>query len=817
MKTLFLLLLSSIVNFSLVFSQTIDSTFHAPLPIRPAIIQCIKHLQDGKLLVGGDINFYQNKKVNPIIRLNADGTIDETFKFSKNGSLMVINIEFQSTGDLIVLATGYESTINMYTGAYFLYRVTPDGTVKNEYSSLVNVNSIAIQNDDKILICGGLNANGYLKRFNSDLTPDQTFNSNVSFNGQVTDIVANNNKLYASGLFSSVNDTLINNIVKLNLNGTIDVSFNPGAGTDQMVGSLTLQPDGKIILGKSSINSFNGTPCHGTVRLNPDGSVDTGFSLSSIMYPASEIFIQNNEIFVAGYYINNPNQYLIKLNLDGSLDETFNPIPIKSNYFGLSCLIFTEDGLIINNTNGNKYGLSKYNGLGNFVNTFTPEVSRYGTIKTGDFYNNKLVIAGDFIKINETETFGLARINLDGSIDETFVLDQNYGYITQIKVLNKDSLLVATEKAFFNLDSKGVTHPYFDFKPFKDLYYVDKFRMLGDGKIIAGTCNNVYRLNANGSEDFSFNIGTGVYNVCSTYDFDIQDDKVIFGSMFTKFNGVDVNSMVRLNSNGSVDHTFDIGLGPNDGICGIKVLDSKEILVAGFFNAFNGIQIPNHLVKLSKDGTLDLSFNENQKKSSFAYGFSNQSRVEQLDSLIFIKSTNSIVVLDVKGNIYNNFNIPFTINGINDIITVQDTSQIGSSKNSNSATTTDPTMFVMGTIKKTSTSDPSFVEKLLNIRPITNNNNTSIDSNYKLSKDFQFEIYPNPVEETLKIHSKKQSEKFRITIYNIAGNKVFESQFINITDDSIIDVNVQNLVSGFYLIKLSSNSETLFSQKFVKK
>ena len=169
-------------------------------------------------------------------------------------------------------------------------------------------------------------------------------------------------------------------------------------------------------------------------------------------------------------------------------------------------------------------------------------------LKLGDYLNGKLVVSGDFIRIDSNETYGIAMINDDGTIDQSFSLSKNLGKPIQIEVLNDTSLLFSTGKSLVKLNTKAQIMPDFHFSQFKTLYEVLKFRVLENGKIYAANDVNVYRLSEDGSEDTGFDIGTGIGGAQSAADFDVQDDKVIFGSMFNSFNGISVNKLVRLNS-----------------------------------------------------------------------------------------------------------------------------------------------------------------------------------------------------------------------------------------------------------------------------
>jgi len=706
------------MNLSLIDAQTRDCTFKEPLPIRPARIQCLKVLPDNKILAGGNIDFYKTTSVNNLIRLNADGTLDKTFSFMGSKALIIKNIEFQSTGDIIVLTQGYKSLINSFDPNFSLFQLGSDGDIKKEIDTLTNVNSISVQSNDKILIAGGIGQSGFLYRFNSDLSGDLSFNNKVSFNDIVTYVIAVDNSIFVAGGFSKFAGITKNNIVKLKTDGTIDNTFDAGSGTTDYIGSLTFQADGKIMIGRSFINYFNGIPTHGIVRLNQGGSLDTGFNPPVLNGQSSDISVAGTLIYLAAPLKLNSedNFYLFRLQPDGSLDTTFEPF--KLDEFGSNefCMAIAQNNLIFNNSTitGSIFGLSKCDQDGNLIETFVPELARFGAVKVGDYFKCKLVIAGDFIKVNGIETYGLALLDKKGLLDPNFIMNKNLGAVTQIKILGNCSMLVSTGSEFFKVDATGKIQTDFNFQHFKTLYQVIKFRVLGDGKIIAGDANNIYRLNSNGTEDPAFDIGTGISGgVFTDFDFDLQGNKVIYGSNFDQFNGTNVNRLVRLNADASVDNTFNIGTGPDDAVTMIKVLDSGEMIIGGFFKNFNGIPIPNRIVKLSKDGALDQTFIDNQKLSPFLNGIDVIfAKAEQEDSIIYVKGPSSVATFNVNGTIYNDFKIPLDINNINDIVTLKDTTSDEGGKKSLAASTVNSCMFALGSFIGYSNNDTTFVVKL---------------------------------------------------------------------------------------------------------
>lgn len=82
---------------------------------------------------------------------------------------------------------------------------------------------------------------------------------NPDVNGTILAVaVQPDGKILIGGAFTDVNGTARNYIARLNSDGGLDTTFDPGAGTNARVDSLALQPDGKILLG-GPFSSINGT------------------------------------------------------------------------------------------------------------------------------------------------------------------------------------------------------------------------------------------------------------------------------------------------------------------------------------------------------------------------------------------------------------------------------------------------------------------------------------------------------------------------------------------------------------------------------
>ena len=128
------------------------------------------------------------------------------------------------------------------------------------------VESLALQPDGKVLVAEGY----FIRRLNSNGSLDASFGTGVGGFGQVeSSVVQSDGKVLIGGLFATINGTNRNNIARLNANGSLDSSFNPGTGADGRVRSVALQSDGKVLIG-GDFAAVNGVARPHVARLYGD-------------------------------------------------------------------------------------------------------------------------------------------------------------------------------------------------------------------------------------------------------------------------------------------------------------------------------------------------------------------------------------------------------------------------------------------------------------------------------------------------------------------------------------------------------------------
>ncbi|CAM3989787.1 MULTISPECIES: T9SS type A sorting domain-containing protein [Flavobacterium] len=289
---------------------------------------------DDKIIVGGQFTMFQGITNNRLIRLNSDGTKDTSFDIGAGFNQFVGCISVQDD-EKILVGGGFTTYQNLSYKS--LIRLNSDGSIDNTFNLGTgfngNVSYIAIQNDNKIIIGGNFTVfNGQSQnnviRLNVDGTIDSSFNINGVLNGVVNNIsIQNDGKIIVAGGFTTFLGQSQNGLIRFNSDGTKDASFDIGTGFNPNPNSTITQPDGKIIV-SGWFTSYQGQPQNYLIRLNSDGTKDTSFSIGAgfngSTYPL--ILQQNGKIIVGGQFTTYQNQnqtYLLRLNSDGSKDISF--------------------------------------------------------------------------------------------------------------------------------------------------------------------------------------------------------------------------------------------------------------------------------------------------------------------------------------------------------------------------------------------------------------------------------------------------------------------------------------------------------------
>jgi uncharacterized delta-60 repeat protein len=142
-------------------------------------------------------------------------------------------------------------------------------------------------------------------------------------------------------------------------------------------------------------------------------------------------------------------------------------------------------------------------------------------------------------------------------------------------------------------------------------------QMMSNGQILATTewpqQQQLFRLNSDGSQDAGFTVGTPGGTPTLIASMVVQPDgKLVVVGVFATYNGQVCNSIVRLNTNGTIDPTFQSGQGfflaTSEGqVFRLWELPDGRMLADGSFDRFDGRSV-NSPILLNPDGSRDPSF-----------------------------------------------------------------------------------------------------------------------------------------------------------------------------------------------------------------
>jgi uncharacterized delta-60 repeat protein len=236
---------------------------------------------DGKVIIGNEDNVSDGPDpVCMVYRYNTDGSPDPAFtpgtRTGYHYSVWALRQE-PSTGKILLGGNMYG-----YNGAGIdhIFRLSSSGVPEWNFAPNFHVYTrcIATQPDGKIL-AGGIGTGSIgVERLTSSGTIDATFSSGaMNSNAWVYALEPlPDGRIVVTGNFTTYAGSTRNGIARLNADGTLDTSFDPGSGANGEVQALAVQADGKILIG-GSFTSYNGTPRNRLARLNADGSLDTSF------------------------------------------------------------------------------------------------------------------------------------------------------------------------------------------------------------------------------------------------------------------------------------------------------------------------------------------------------------------------------------------------------------------------------------------------------------------------------------------------------------------------------------------------------------
>lgn len=367
---------------------------------------------DDKIIISSvAMDFYNGTTLNTwgqLFRFNVNGTFDNTFNAANLGSTPtnsgIVSVSKVLSNDKIYLGGNFRSYSGL-TAYRNIVKINSNGTIDTSfvvtkgfegfYTTGVryntNIRGLDTQSDGKVIVGGNFTKYNnldciYLTRLNTDGTIDNTFfngyvNSNIPYSGVFGLKVLPDDKILLTSNTNYSGNTGNPQVFRLNSDGTVDNTFTQGfiSGITFVTenNKIIISSDNKyIITGRETI--YNGTPQYGIIKLNTDGTIDNTFTITSLGNIENEgvysiIEQADGKLVITGDF----NKSIIRLNSNGTIDNTFN----------------------------NGTGLSS---------TTPPDTTslRAEMLKQS---SNKIVIGGRFNSYNGLSSNRILRINSDGT------------------------------------------------------------------------------------------------------------------------------------------------------------------------------------------------------------------------------------------------------------------------------------------------------------------------------------------------------------------------------------------------------------------
>lgn len=520
-------------------------------------------------------------------------------------------------------------TLCPQTAIHASYPGDVDGTFQTGALASNNVRDMVGQRDGKLVVVGLFTAyDGFARnrivRLLANGGVDLSFNPAGGFNNDATAVALQaDGKIIVGGVFTSFNGTSSARLLRLNADGSLDLSFKVGLGPASAPSRILIQRDGKVLVA-GSFTSFNGSPVERLVRLEANGQIDTSFATTTAANgQINDMALQaDGKLLISGAfstYKTVPRSRLARVNPDGSLDTTF--VPSVDGASPLEAVTVTRSGRILIGGNFTSYGsiprvrIARLLDDGSLDNTFDPGVGPDQSVtQIQELTNGKVMIAGSFITVSGTSQSSLARLNANGSLDTAFDSSTVEYSLRRTLVLAGNRVYTNVSRGVIAVNGQGKVDAAFGAERGANSE-VGAVAQHADGKVvIAGSFTayegqsraHVARLLPNGRLDLSFNPGVGAsdFTTCVAVQ---SDGKILLGGAFNSFAGVSCGRYVRLNPNGTVDAGFSISPGANDDVTGIAVQADGKILIIGTFSDVQG-HPRSGIARLNANGSLDSTF-----------------------------------------------------------------------------------------------------------------------------------------------------------------------------------------------------------------
>lgn len=376
--------------------------------------------------VGGTLNFAPGETKKPItISLRSDTLVEDTETFS-------VTLE-NPTGGAALGATA-AAVVSIEDNDLATQPGSFDGSFAGRVAAGAGFYSdvTLIQPDGRIIVAGNFNeADGSsrlrIARFRPDGSLDSSFLASAWLNAPVyCGALQTDGKILLGGSFTLASGVTRNRIARFNADGTLDRSFDAGAGPNSDVYTILPRPNGDILVG-GPFSAFTGQPSSAyLVRLFSDGSVDSTFTAvpnSTVHCLAAD---KDGRILLGGDFTflnGTPRFRIARVSTDGALDDTFDSGAGANTT--VRSLVPLADGTVIAAGNFSVFngfpqvGVARLAPDGTLDPSFTSSVN--GVVNRVVVQSDgRVILGGSFTEVAGQSRSRLARLRANGTLDPSF-------------------------------------------------------------------------------------------------------------------------------------------------------------------------------------------------------------------------------------------------------------------------------------------------------------------------------------------------------------------------------------------------------------
>ena len=531
-----------------------------------------------------------------------------------------------------------------------------------------SITSVIELDDGRLIIGGGFtNINGSRQNsiafLNSDGSLDENTNLGQGLKGVIIEmLLTSDGKIIVGGSFSSYQGDPINNIVKINPNGTVDTTFKMGVGFDNIVYDMIELSDGGFLI-SGAFKNYNGTPVNRLAKLSSNGELDTTFNQGqtglemgvSLTRPLVKIG-PNRILFGIGDFstYNGIMEPIISIDENGRVNDDFHFEGGDETILGIQDMVLRSNNqvsVLTISTNTQLINISLQGAISNIIqreNSFSPSVR---TISEEDEFGNIYFGGGaNFSGGGSGHPFNpIYQYRLSGQFSRQHTGGGADNVISFIHVLRDNSVLISG--------------------PFKQIQFVDK---LGIAKLEGENLDNSF-------EAKILNRGTATGIAFQA------DGKILVSGAFFDVNGNVIKHIARIFADGSYDESFQQDIIIDKFPIVDMTLQADDKLIVGT-SVDRGNDRSIH--RLNPDGSTDESFNfptTELRISGSVFSHINSlpnGRIVATGRTIPImpipvgEQRNGILWINRDGSIDRDFTNAFTADNIDEVLSCSDSSML---------------------------------------------------------------------------------------------------------------------------------------------